>query len=122
MSGRKFGMGFVAAALLVALQPTGAASQTLPAADDVAYRAIVNHDWASAEQQLLASLQKEPNNAFAQLNLAWVYAQTGRKAEAAALYREILERDKDRVASLSSRDGNSMTLLAKRGLARLNQN
>ena len=120
MPSRRIGMGFLAvAAVLITLQPTGAASQISQAADDVAYRAIVNHDWATAEQQLLASLQKEPNNAFAQLNLAWVYAQTGRKADAAALYREILERDKDRVASLSGRDGPPMAVLAKRGLDRL---
>jgi Tfp pilus assembly protein PilF len=115
-------MGFLAvAALLISLQPTGAASQVSPAADDLAYRAIVNHDWATAEQQLLAGLQRDPGNSFRQLNLAWVYAQTGRKAEAAALYQEILKRDKDRVASLSARDGKSMTLLARRGLALLNE-
>jgi Tfp pilus assembly protein PilF len=123
MSRRKIGMGFVAvAALLVSLQPTGAASPTPPAAGDLAYRAIVNQDWATAEQQLLAGLQKNPDNSFVQLNLAWVYAQTGRKAEAAALYQEILRRDQDRVATLSSRDGRSMALLARRGLERLNEN
>src|SRR4030095_1111759 len=116
MPGKEIVMGVLAvAALLVSLQPAGAASPASLVADDVAYRAIVNHDWVSAEQQLLASLQKDPNNAFAQLNLAWVYAQTGRKMEAAALYREILERDKDRIASLSSHDGKSMSLLARRG-------
>ena len=122
MSGRRIGMGFLAvAALLISLQPTGATSPATPAADDVAYRAIINHDWATAEQQLLAGLQREPGNSFRQLNLAWVYAQTGRKAEAAALYQEILRRDQDRVASLSSRDGTSVALLAKRGLAALNK-
>ena len=111
---------------LLALSIAVASALILPqavraAADDLGYQAIRNHDWATAEQQLLAGLQKSPDNAFAQLNLAWVYAQTGRKEEAAALYRQILERDKDRVATLSSRDGQSMTLLARRGLARLNQ-
>jgi Tfp pilus assembly protein PilF len=123
MSRRKIGMGFLAvAALLVSLQPTGAASPASPAADDLAYSAIVNQDWATAEQQLLAGLQRDPDNSFRQLNLAWVYARTGRKAEAAALYQEILKRDKDRIASLSSRDGKSMALLARRGLALLNEN
>jgi len=97
--------------------------QAVRAADeDLAYQAIRSHDWTTAEQQLLTGLRKEPGNAFLQLNLAWVYAQTGRKMEAAALYREILVRDKDRVASLSSRDGTSMEILAKQGLARLNGN
>jgi Tfp pilus assembly protein PilF len=94
-------------------------SQVVQAADDLGYQAIRSHDWATAEQQLLAGLQKNPDNAFAQLNLAWVYAQTGRKAEAEALYQEILRRDQDRVASLSSKEGQSMSQLAKRGLARL---
>jgi thioredoxin-like negative regulator of GroEL len=97
-------------------------SPNVRAADDLGFQAIQNHDWTAAEQQLLAGLQKNPDNTFAQLNLAWVYAQTGRKAEAEALYQEILRRDQDRVASLSSRDGQSMSLLAKRGLARLKQN
>jgi len=90
--------------------------QAVRAADDLGYQAIKNHDWATAEQQLKTGLQQEPGNLSRQLNLAWVYAQTGRKDEAAALYRDILRRDQDRVATLSSRDGTSMELLAKRGL------
>src|SRR5688572_17465712 len=92
------------------------------AADDLGYQAIKNRDWATAEQQLLAGLQKEPDDTFRRLNLAWVYAQTGRKAEAAALYQEILDRDKDRVATLSSRDGRSTAELARRGLTLLKNN
>ena len=91
------------------------------AADDVAYDAIKNHNWAAAEQQLKAGLQQDPGNLSAQLNLAWVYAQTGRKDEAAALYREILRRDQDRIATLSRNNGPSMEVLARRGLAMLNQ-
>ena len=93
--------------------------QAVRAADDLAYQAIQNHDWATAEQQLQAGLQNDPGNMYRQLNLAWVYAQTGRKAEAAALYKEILKRDQDRFASVSSRDGQSMSVLAERGLALL---
>ncbi len=122
MSRSGIAVGFLATAFAIALLPTGAASQASSAGDDVAYRAIVNHDWAAAEQQLLAGLQRDPENSFRRLNLAWVYAQTGRKAEAAALYREILERDKDRVASLSSGSGKSVAKLAERGLILLNQN
>ena len=109
----------VAAALTL---PQVVQAQIVQAADDLGYQAIRNHDWGMAEQLLQAGLQKDPENSFLQLNLAWVYAQTGRKTEAAALYQEILRRDQDRVATLSSRDGKSMTLLARRGLALLNQN
>jgi hypothetical protein len=63
-----------------------------------------------------------PGNVSRQLNLAWVYAQTGRKAEAAALYEEILRRDRDRVATLSASDGKSIEQLAKRGLTQLKNN
>ena len=89
--------------------------------DGLAYQAIQNHDWTTAEQQLKAGLQQEPGNLSRQLNLAWVYAQTGRKDEAAALYRDILRRDKDRVASLSGHDGTPIGPLAQKGLDLLNK-
>lgn len=90
------------------------------AEDDLGYQAIRNQDWATAEMQLKAGLQREPGNVSRQLNLAWVYAQTGRTAEATALYEEILRRDKDRVATLSG-GGTSTAELAKRGLNRLKE-
>ena len=96
-------------------------SSAVRAEDDLGYQAIRNHDWATAERQLQEGLQKDPGNTSRQLNLAWVYAQTGRKTEAAALYAEILKRDQDRVVSLSSHSGNSSTVLAQRGLALLKQ-
>lgn len=96
--------------------------QMARADDELGVTAIRNHDWTAAEQQLLAGLQKEPGNASRQLNLAWVYAQTGRKAEAAALYREILKHDKDLMASSPARDGRSLAFLAEKGLALLKNN
>ena len=104
----------VASALVLPAAAQSAAS------DDLGYQAIRNMDWATAEMQLQAGLQKDPGNVSRQLNLAWVYAQTGRTAEAAALYEEILRRDRDRVATLSS-GGTSTAELAKRGLNRLKQ-
>jgi len=95
--------------------------QVASADDGAAYQAIKNHDWATAEQQLKAGLQVDPRNLSRQLNLAWVYAQTGRKDEAAALYRDILRHDQDRVASLSGSDGTPIGPLAKKGLELLNQ-
>ncbi len=94
-------------------------AQGARAAGDLGTDAIKNHDWATAEQQLKAGLQQDPGNLSRQLNLAWVYAQTGRKDEAAALYRDILKRDQDRVATLSGHDGTPMAMLAQRGLALL---
>jgi len=88
--------------------------------DDLGVAAIRNHDWTTAERVLQEGLQQDPANVSRQLNLAWVYAQTGRKQEAAALYREILKRDQDRFASRPGSSG-TMALLARRGLALLDQ-
>ena len=89
------------------------------ASDDVAFRAIQSRDWPAAEKQLLAGLEKNPENVFRQLNLAWVYAQTGRKAEAAAIYQRILMADQGSVAALASRESASVKALAEKGLERL---
>ena len=118
MSAKKVGIGVLALAALLSLpQSAGATSPASPAADDVGYRAILNHDWSAAEQQLLAGLEKDPSNVFRQLNLAWVYAQTGRKDEAAMIYRRILMAEQDRVAALPSGEGRSVKSLAERGLS-----
>ena len=95
--------------------------QLARADDDLGVAAIRNHDWATAERVLQEGLQQDPRNVSAQLNLAWVYAQTGRKQEAAALYQEILRRHEDRFASRPGPDGTAVALLAKRGLALLDQ-
>ena len=116
MSAKTIGIGVLAVAALLSM-PAGATSPASPAADDVGYRAILNHDWATAEQQLLAGLEKDPANVFRQLNLAWVYAQTGRKDEAAMIYRRILMAEQDRVAALPSGEGRSVKSLAERGLS-----
>ena len=117
MSGMRIGAGVLAVAALLSLaQVAGATSPAAPPADDVAYRAIVAHDWATAERQLLAGLEKDPTNVFRQLNLAWVYAQTGRKEQAAMIYQRILVSDQDRTAALGSGEGRSVKALAERGL------
>src|SRR4051794_26179345 len=105
--------------LLLSLAAATAFAWQANAEDTVSYDAIRAMDWTTAERQLLAGLEQSPKNVFMQLNLAWVYAQTGRKTEAAALYQEILRRDQDRVATLSANNGPSMAMLAKRGLALL---
>jgi Tfp pilus assembly protein PilF len=85
--------------------------------DDVGFKAIRAKDWATAEKQLVAGLEKNPDNVFRQLNLAWVYVQMGRKDEAAAIYHRIIMGDQDRTAQLASRQSQSVKVLAQRGLA-----
>jgi Tfp pilus assembly protein PilF len=118
MSGYRIGFGVLAVAALVSLsQVAGATSPAAPPADDVAFRAIQAHDWTTAERQLLAGLEKDPSNVFRQLNLAWVYSQTGRKDEAAAIYQSILMSDRDLLAADQSGQGRSVKALAERGLS-----
>jgi Tfp pilus assembly protein PilF len=110
-----------ALAISVALASALMLPQVARADDDLGVAAIRSHDWATAERVLQEGLQQDPGNVSRQLNLAWVYAQTGRKAEAAVLYREILRRAPDNVASLPTHNTTSMDLLARRGLALLNK-
>jgi len=112
MLGKKVCIACLASVMFVALPRIAAAEE------DVTLNALRSHDWVVAEQQLLAGLEKNPSDVFSRLNLAWVYAQTGRKMEAAAIYRDVLKRDGDRFAS-TPRAGTSTTLLAERGLALL---
>jgi tetratricopeptide (TPR) repeat protein len=114
----RVGFGVLAVAAMLALpQVAGATSPAAPPADDVAYRAILAHDWATAEKQLLAGLEKDPTNVFRQLNLAWVYSQTGRSDQAAMIYQNILMSDRDLLAADQSGQGRSVKALAERGLS-----
>ncbi|SRR5258707_2490947 len=112
MFGKKVWIACLASAMFIALPRVAAADE------GVAFDALRSHDWVVAEQQLSAAVEKNPNDVFSRLNLAWVYGQTGRKAEAAAIYRDVLKRDGDRFAS-TPRAGTSTTQLAERGLALL---
>lgn len=115
-------LGFKSWAAVAAMVSALAIPQIACADDYLAYQAIKNRDWSAAEQQLQAGLQKDPGNTSRMLNLAFVYAQTGRKAEAAALYKDVLKRDKDRFASSSSHEDVTASLMAERGLSLLSKN
>ena len=112
MLGKKIWIASLASMMFVALPQFAAAEE------GVALDALRSHDWVVAEQQLSAAVEKNPNDVFSRLNLAWVYGQTGRKSEAAAIYRDVLKHDGDRFAS-TPRAGTSVAMLAERGLALL---
>lgn len=75
-----------AAAVLSA--PAFAASDT--AASDSGYRAIMDGKWGDAEKVLREGLKQNPNDATRLLNLALVLQRTGREAEAAGIYQQVL--------------------------------
>jgi UTP:GlnB (protein PII) uridylyltransferase len=90
------------------------------AADRNGTRAIVSGDYTTAEQTLLAERRIFPRRPELMLNLAAVYRQTGRDAEARALYAEVLQRD-DVLMDMLDQRTNSSHAIAQTGLTRLTQ-
>lgn len=88
------------------------------AKDRVGYTAIATGSLAEAEQRLMAERNIFPDRPELMLNLAAVYARTGRLAQARALYGDVLERTP---VAMDMADGSveSSHDLAHRGLSRL---
>ncbi len=82
------------------------------------YAAIESGDWATAEAQLTASRVDDSDPARL-LNLAHVYAKTGRIAEAQALYEQVAAGKDDGLFELSDGTVVSSRDAAKRALARV---
>lgn len=57
------------------------------------FNAIQRDDLAGAEARLVAQRLQEPNEPSVLINLAHVYAKTGRMGQAEALYRQVLAGD-----------------------------
>lgn len=81
--------------LVVAPLMAGCASTATrhAAADPYGYKAIVASDYTTAEARLMRERAVHPKEPSVLLNLAFVYAQTGRANEAQALYRSALNAD-----------------------------
>jgi len=82
--------------VLFVLATLGAATPALAApsatVDRTGYRAIAAGDLAAAEQRIVAERRIFPQRPELMLNLASVYARTGRDSEARALYTAVLAR------------------------------
>lgn len=106
------------------LVPLAAAAAVLaiaaPAAakDRNGYRAIAAQDFGRAERRLAAERRIFPNKPELLINLASVYRNTGRAAEARAMYDAVLAREPVTLATPSGGDASSHDL-ARRGLATL---
>lgn len=99
-----------AAGLVVALAAPGAAAR-----DRIGSGAIQAGDLATAEAMLDGERAVFPNRPEVLLNLATVYARTGRPSEARALYARVLERDAVELELADGSDASSHAL-ATRGL------
>jgi Tfp pilus assembly protein PilF len=103
---------FLAAAPLVAALPAQAQDSA------VASTQIVQGDYSQAESALLAELRIHPGRPELLLNLAAVYAKTGRAGEARSLYTKVLSKD-DVLMDLRTEQAVGSHALAQRGLRRL---
>ncbi|MDQ0251409.1 Flp pilus assembly protein TadD [Sphingomonas kyeonggiensis] len=87
--------------------------------DPVASTAIQNGQFSQAERQLTAQLRQNPGAPELLLNLAAIYAETGRAAEARDLYRQVLSQRNFEMDLPGDRQSTSYAV-ANRGLQRVN--
>ncbi len=88
------------------------------AKDRLGYRAIAAGDLVTAEQTLKAERRIYPQRPELMLNLAFVYAQTGRISEARTLYRGVLS-EAPVMLELPAGDALLSHALANAGLSRV---
>ena len=100
-----------------ALVATSAAAQTVPQEQTYGFNAIQRGDLTAAEARLTAQRAAEPGEPSVLLNLAHVYAKTGRADQAQALYRQVLATENVPMA-LANRSPAWSHDLAKAGLDR----
>lgn len=80
----------IASIVLVAPLALTPAAQANGAEGPYAHVTIQRGDYAAAERKLLAEARVFPNKPEVLLNLAAIYAKTGRPSEARALYNRVL--------------------------------
>ena len=108
---------FAVAATLAAFGISGSASAQ-GGAIRTAHAAYVQGDFAQAERVLIAEQRVFPNSPEVLVNLAAVYARTGRMQQAAALYRQVLNGE-DVALDLSADRTVSSHAIATTGLQRV---
>lgn len=81
------------------------------------FNALQRNDLAAAEARLIAQLAEEPDEPSVLLNLAYVYAKTGREDQALQMYDQVL-RLPDVQMALGSGKPASSHLLARAGKVR----
>ncbi|MDG2533112.1 tetratricopeptide repeat protein [Sphingomonas sp. HITSZ_GF] len=86
---------------------------------DLASAAIVRGDLGQAERQLTAELRSNPSAPELLLNLAAIYASTGRSADARILYRQVLSQ-KDVEMDVAANRVSMSHAIANQGLQRVN--
>lgn len=88
----------------------------------LAYEAIQKGDWAAAESTLRQGLQQNPEDPMRLLNLAYVLQNTGRASEAASVYEQVLQLNRDPLVAVGPDKkvrAARAKILAKKGMAAL---
>ncbi|WP_417450059.1 hypothetical protein [Kordiimonas sp.] len=99
------------------------AEEAQPAAPEVyAKSQLQEGDWSSAEAALLGADVADEDQVFAKLNLAFVYSTTGRREQAIAMYRDILDGRDNPYALLMNGEPRRVKTIAKTALERLADN
>jgi Flp pilus assembly protein TadD len=111
-------VGLVCAAAITAMA-LAAPAMAQDGAIRTAHAAIGNGDYDRAEQLLAAERRIFPQSPEVLINLAAVYARTGRSTQASTLYRQIMAQP-DVLLDLSNDRAVSSHALAQAGLRRVN--
>ena len=109
-----------AALMLGSIGPATADAMTQ--SEGLAYGAIQNGDWSAAEAELRAGLVQTPDDPKKLLNLAFVLQKVGKADEAAAVYEQVLQLDRDPLLAYGTEINTRpmrAKLLAKKGMAAL---
>ncbi len=104
--------------LILAAAPLVAALPALAQERAVASTQIAQGNYSQAESKLLAELRVYPERPELLLNLATVYARTGRAGEARRLYTRVLG-ENEVLLDLNNEQTVGSHALAQRGLRRL---
>ncbi len=108
----------VSSILVASLAAAGSAAPAQTRTDPMAAHAITRGDFAAAEQRLVAERRIFRDRPEILLNLAAIYACTGRAPEARTLYEKVLATD-DVLMDLSTDQSASSHQVAQTGLTRL---
>lgn len=108
-------MALAAAAMALTIALPAAAQNT---AVRSAHDAFAQGDYVRAERVLAAERRVFPNSPEVLINLAAVYARTGRVQQAASLYRRVLARE-DVLLDLNADRTASAHMIAQTGLSRV---
>lgn len=115
-------IGVVAGVVIAAV--TAGVSLQVSGEEPTAYEvdAISNGDFTTAERRLTAILDKNPNDPYALLNLAFVYQKSGQADKARDLYQRILEQRQNPLAELPQGRKQPVKTIAQRGINALPEN